>query len=72
MKRSDALELITRQLEYLDGKPIRFEKHTADELARAEVLLSSLEFWGMQPPNVAVYRDNESLVEARWETENDV
>lgn len=72
MKRSDALELITRQLEYLEGKPVRFERHSVEELVRAEVILASLEFWGMQPPNIAVYRDNKSLTQAKWESENDV
>lgn len=53
MKRTDALKLIANQLNFLNGKFEGFETELSEEdLNRANVILSTLEIAGMQPPNV--------------------
>lgn len=52
MKRSEVLSVIANQLDFLNGK---FQGVRTDfsfqELARADVILSSLEHMGMRPPS---------------------
>ena len=51
MKRSEMLNLIANQLDFINGKfsGIR-EDFTEDELSKAEVILSTIESTGMLPP----------------------
>lgn len=55
MKRSDMLKLIANQLDFLNGRfhglRLRF---TDEELKKADVILTTLEQAGMQPPNITL------------------
>jgi hypothetical protein len=55
MKRSDALKLIANQLNFLDGNFKGFELDlTEEQLNKANVILTTLEAAGMQPPNCTI------------------
>ncbi len=55
MKRSYALHLIANQLDFLAGtfEGVRTD-HTKEELAKADVILTTLESAGMQAPNIYI------------------
>ena len=57
MKRSEALKLIANQLDFLRGEFSGYKtEFTAGELAKADVILTTLESAGMLPPtNIAKY-----------------
>jgi len=51
MKRSEMLLLIVNQLHFLDGHFSGYVKDvTEEELKRADVILTTIEAAGMQPP----------------------
>ena len=51
MKRSEMLLLIVNQLHFLDGRFSGYvDKASEEELKRADVILTTLETAGMQPP----------------------
>lgn len=55
MKRSEALILIANQLDFLKSRFEGFRTNfTAQELSEADVILTTLEEAGMQPPNVTL------------------
>lgn len=55
MKRSYALKLIANQLDFLTGCFQGFRTDfTESELKRADVILTTLELAGMQPPNITL------------------
>jgi hypothetical protein len=83
MKRSEALALIANQLDFLNNKfeGVRFD-FTKEELAHADVILTTLEAAGMQPPNITlreliprslcqVILDVDKHRYACWEPENE-
>lgn len=55
MKRSDALKLIANQLDFLNGRFKGFRSNFSEpELRNADVILTTLEQAGMQPPNITI------------------
>lgn len=54
MKRSQALKLIANQLDFLNNKfeGMRYN-FTVDELSKADVILTTLEHAGIQPPPIS-------------------
>lgn len=62
MKRSEALQLIANQIDFIEG---RFEgmrtNFTSIELSRADVILTTMESAGMQPPNLYPWDNIEIL-----------
>ncbi len=55
MKRSDALKLIANQLDFLKGRFHGLRTTFSEaELKAADVILTTLEDAGMQPPNITL------------------
>lgn len=56
MKRSEMLKLIANQLDFLNGtfEGVR-DNFTEEELAKADVILTTIEEAGMQPPPIRMY-----------------
>lgn len=55
MKRSDMLKLIANQLDFLNNRFNGYRTNfTEQELRNADVILTTLEQVGMQPPNITL------------------
>lgn len=70
MKRSEALVLIANQLDFLNGKfeGFRINYHEED-LKACDVILTTLEAAGMQPPIRADQHGSIQWVDLAWEEE---
>lgn len=77
MKRSDALKLIANQLNFLSGEFVGYKtEFSYAELKKADVILTSLESAGMQPPPIETKfwnrQDNDFHYVNEWEPESEV
>ena len=76
MKRSEALKLIANQLNFLNGTFDGMRSNfTKEELAKADVILTTLEHAGLVPPEIPhpnpLIHHPESVYINEWEPEGD-